>query len=133
MKYGGRKMNENFLAEAALAALSDLGEARQDWVSATIEMAGTKKDLALANATARQQITAAAGGAKALGSNADLREIALIAALEGDWGYMTALASHDKAFEQEARAKQAMYTLNDTLNLFKVFLEMDAFADPAGE
>ena len=43
-------MNENFLAEAALAALSDLGESRQDWVGAAIEMASAEKDLALANA-----------------------------------------------------------------------------------
>lgn len=106
----------------AFETLSGLGEARQEWVSAVVALVDAKRDLALANAVARKDITRDAGGPKALGSNAELRELALIIALEADTFYIDARIAYDEAFEREARAKQRMMTLNDTQELFRVVL-----------
>ena len=114
----------------AFETLSDLGEARQDWVGAVVALVGAKKELVLANAIVRRRVTLEAGGAKALGANTELREQALTVALAISDYYGKAEASYNVAFEHEARAKQDMLTLNDTLTLFETILDTDAFADP---
>ena len=116
-------MNRDFLVEAALSALADLGEVRQKWVGTTLALVEAKREMKLAEAQARQHITKREGGPKAMGSNADLREHAMVIALAENIRYLKAQMEQDQASEEEMRAKQAMYTLDDTLKLFKVFLE----------
>jgi len=121
-------MDRDFLITAATEALNDLGEARREWVGTAMNLVALERDLAVASAVARRDITLAAGGAKALGSNAELREQALLIALESDKDYQYAQADYDEVFVQEALAKQEMYTLKDTLSLFRVLLE--TYEDP---
>lgn len=118
-------MDRNFLVAVAAQALNDLGGARQEWVSTVMTLTARKDGLALADAIAKKKATEAAGGPKGLGSNADLREQALIIALANDTEYGFAKGRYEDAFEAEARAKQVVHTLDDTLKLFKVFLETD--------
>lgn len=116
-------MNRKLFATLSLEALSDLGEARQEWVSATIALVHAKRDLARKKAIGEHSATVLAGGPKGLGSNAELRAQALVIALEKDPDYMAARLVYDEAFEVEARTKQGMYTLKDTLDLFKILIE----------
>jgi len=116
-------MNRKLFATLSLEALSDLGEARMEWVSAAIALVDAKKDLALKKGIGEHSATVAAGGSKALGSNAEARANALVIALEKDPDYMAAQLAYDETFEVEARAKQEMYALKDALDLFKVLLE----------
>ena len=109
------KIDKEYVVEIVLETACELGEARQAWVGTVLALTDAERGLALANAVVRRDVTLEAGGAKALGANAELREQALTIALVGDDYYGAAEAAYDEAFEREARAKQRIYNLSDTL------------------
>jgi len=109
------KLDKEYVVRIVLETVCELGEARQAWVGTVLALTDAERGLALANAVVRRDVTLEAGGAKALGANAELREQALTIALVGDDYYGAAEAAYDEAFEREARAKQRIYNLSDTL------------------
>ena len=113
------KIDKGYVVEIVLETVCELGEARQAWVDTVLALADAERRLALVNAIVRRDVTLTAGGAKALGVNAELREQALIIALAGNTHYGEAEAAYVEAFENEARAKQRIYNLSDALKTFR--------------
>lgn len=110
------------LIESGTEVIKALDLARHARVETVLALAEGEQSLALVGALAENRAIAAAGGEKALGSNADARKRALIIALGHDEIYQKAYALFIQALGDARTAQAQVDTLADTLGLLKASL-----------
>lgn len=110
------------LLESGIALIEALAHARHARVVTVLALAESEQSLALAGALAENRAIAAAGGEKALGSNADARKRALIIALGHDEVYQRAHALFIQMLGDAKTAQAQVDTLENTLGLLKASL-----------
>ena len=114
------------LTESGTDVIKALNEARHTHVAAVLALARAEQSLAITGALAENRAIVAAGGEKALGSNADARKRALIIALGDDEHYQKAQALTMQALSDMRLAQAQMAALEDTLGLLKASLYASA-------
>lgn len=110
------------LIKSGTEIIRTLNEARHAHIAAVLALASAEQDLALAGALAENRAIVAAGGEKALGSNADARKRALIIALGHDETYQGAQAFTMQTLGNVRLAQAQVAALEDTLGLLKASL-----------
>lgn len=95
------------------AYTEQLAAARNDLITARTLLRERVYLLAVQKALAETHATAEAGGPKALGSNAEERERALVIALDADEDYRRCLIRHEDAAVQVESLQAELDTLRD--------------------
>ena len=119
-------MNIHKLTETGADVIKELNRVRHTHIASMLAFAKAEQNLALASALAENRAIVAAGGEKALGSNADARKRALIIALGHDEVYQKAQALTWQALGDARLAQAEAAALEDTLGLLKALLYASA-------
>ena len=117
------------LIKSGTDVIKSLNKARHVHNTAVLALAKAEQNLTLTGALAENRAIVAAGGEKALGSNADARKRALIIALGHDETYQGAQAFTMQALGDARLAQAQVAALEDTLGLLKASLYTNARQD----